>query len=108
MSTTQTTLNGICPYFTIFPLDFPLNILKREARVGDIVLLNKTYKKVESIGPKELELGDSVTFVPYRKSHANEIITGTVIDINPPLIRMQTGDELSHGGGYISWDTSID
>lgn len=31
-------LNGICPYFTMFPLDFPLNILKRRAREGDVVL----------------------------------------------------------------------
>ncbi len=31
-------LNGICPYFTMFPLDFPLNILKRRAQEGDVVL----------------------------------------------------------------------
>lgn len=31
-------LNGICPYFTMFPLDFPLSILKRRAREGDVVL----------------------------------------------------------------------
>lgn len=35
---TQIALNGICPYFTMFPLDFPLNILKRRARKGDYVL----------------------------------------------------------------------
>lgn len=34
----QVALNGICPYFTMFPLDFPLNILKRRARKGDFVL----------------------------------------------------------------------
>jgi DNA modification methylase len=34
----NTALNGICPYFTMFPLDFPLNILKRRAQVGDVVL----------------------------------------------------------------------
>ncbi len=38
MSSVQTALNGICPYFTMFPLDFPLNILKRRARAGDVVL----------------------------------------------------------------------
>ncbi|WP_198391750.1 DNA methyltransferase [Burkholderia ubonensis] len=31
-------LNGICPYFTMFPLDFPLNVLRRRAREGDVVL----------------------------------------------------------------------
>jgi|YNPBryunderm2012_1023409.scaffolds.fasta_scaffold02701_2 DNA modification methylase len=34
----DTALNGICPYFTMFPLDFPLNILKPRARAGDVVL----------------------------------------------------------------------
>jgi len=34
----QTALNGICPYFTMFPLSFPLSVLQREARPGDAVL----------------------------------------------------------------------
>jgi hypothetical protein len=34
----DTALNAICPYFTMFPLDFPLNILQRRAREGDVVL----------------------------------------------------------------------
>jgi len=38
VSTAQTTLNGICPYFTMFPLDFPLNILRGRARADDVVL----------------------------------------------------------------------
>lgn len=37
MPAAQSLLNGICPYFTMFPLDFPLRILKR-ARKGDLVL----------------------------------------------------------------------
>lgn len=35
---TQVALNGICPYFTMFPLDFPLDILERRAREGGYVL----------------------------------------------------------------------
>lgn len=31
-------LNAICPYFTMFPLAFPLNILQRKARQGDLIL----------------------------------------------------------------------
>lgn len=34
----STALNGICPYFTMFPLDFPMGILKRHAKRDDIVL----------------------------------------------------------------------
>ena len=31
-------LNGICPYFTMFPLDFPLSILTEHAVTGDEVI----------------------------------------------------------------------
>lgn len=34
----KTTLNGICAYFTMFPLDFPLGILQRRAEPGQRVL----------------------------------------------------------------------
>mgnify|MGYP002348451527 FL=1 len=34
----NTALNGICPYFTMFPLTFPLAILTRHGRQGDSVL----------------------------------------------------------------------
>jgi len=35
---TEYALNGICPYFTMFPLDFPLNVLRNKSQEGDIVL----------------------------------------------------------------------
>lgn len=31
-------LNAICPYFTMFPLDFPLEILRRRSCAGEVVL----------------------------------------------------------------------
>lgn len=34
----NTALNGICPYFTMFPLTFPYNILSYEASEGEWVL----------------------------------------------------------------------
>src|SRR4051812_34318344 len=34
----STALNGICPYFTMFPLEFPLRILRHRARAGEWVL----------------------------------------------------------------------
>ena len=38
MSSEQAALNGICPCFTMFPLDFPLGILRKGAISGDWVL----------------------------------------------------------------------
>jgi hypothetical protein len=34
----QTALNAICPYFTMFPLRFPLTVLQRHARKNDVIL----------------------------------------------------------------------
>ena len=34
----NTALNGICPYFTMFPLTFPFDILSRQALAGEWVL----------------------------------------------------------------------
>jgi hypothetical protein len=34
----STALNGICPYFTMFPLEFPLGVLTRHAKQGEAVL----------------------------------------------------------------------
>lgn len=31
-------LNGICPYYTMYPLAFPLGVLKRHGRAGEWVL----------------------------------------------------------------------
>lgn len=31
-------LNAICPYYTMFPLEFPLRVLRRGARRGDLVV----------------------------------------------------------------------
>src|SRR5262249_14425531 len=34
----RTFLNGVCPYFTMFPLAFPFAVLRRHAAPGDLVL----------------------------------------------------------------------
>ena len=34
----KTLLNGVCPYFTMFPLDFPYLILREHAELSDWVL----------------------------------------------------------------------
>ena len=38
MSTLGTALNAVCPYFTMFPLGFPLRVLSRGERDGGAVL----------------------------------------------------------------------
>lgn len=36
--TINTALNGVCPYFTMFPLEFPYSILSRHATKGDWII----------------------------------------------------------------------
>lgn len=38
MSAAAEALNGICPYFTMFPLEFPVSVLRDQAHLGDLVL----------------------------------------------------------------------
>jgi len=38
ISKASAALNAICPYFTMFPLDFPLGVLRRHGRKGQRVL----------------------------------------------------------------------
>ena len=38
MHTVQIALNGVCPYFTMFPLEFPLNVLRKRALAHESVL----------------------------------------------------------------------
>jgi len=38
MSNLDRALNAICPYYTMFPLDFPLRVLSKHAKKGDLVL----------------------------------------------------------------------
>jgi hypothetical protein len=35
---TSDALNAVCPYYTMYPLEFPLSILRRHGRAGDWVL----------------------------------------------------------------------
>ncbi len=38
MNTLSAALNAVCPYFTMFPLGFPLRVLSRESNAGAVVL----------------------------------------------------------------------
>lgn len=77
-------LNGICPYFTMFPLDFPLNILKRRAREGDFVLdpfcgrgtTNFAARLVglQSLGVDSSPVAAAITASKLVKANAEEIL----------------------------------
>ena len=79
----NTALNGICPYFTMFPLDFPLNILKRSARKGDVVLdpfcgRGTTNFAARLVGLRSLGVDSSPVAAAIT---ASKLVTASVEDI---------------------------
>lgn len=79
----NTALNGICPYFTMFPLDFPLNILKRRAIKGDVVLdpfcgRGTTNFAARLVGLRSLGVDSSPVAAAIT---ASKLVTASVEDI---------------------------
>ncbi|OPY75457.1 MAG: DNA methylase [Syntrophorhabdus sp. PtaU1.Bin153] len=80
---TQTALNAICPYFTMFPLDFPLNILKQRARKGEHVLDPFCGRGTTSFAARLLGLSSlSVDSSPVATAiTASKLVATTVDDV---------------------------
>lgn len=81
--TYPTVLNGICPYFTMFPLDFPLGILRGRAREGDLVLdpfcgRGTTNFAARLVGLRSLGVDSSPVATAIT---ASKLVTTTVEDI---------------------------
>jgi len=98
VSTAQTALNGICPYFTMFPLDFPLNILKRRAQAGDVVLdpfcgRGTTNFAARLVGLRSLGVDSSPVAAAIT---ASKLATTTVDDILAEARRILTEREARH------------
>jgi DNA modification methylase len=94
----DTALNGICPYFTMFPLDFPLNILKRRARAGDVVLdpfcgRGTTNFAARLVGLRSLGVDSSPVAAAVT---ASKLATTTVDDILTEARSILTEREARH------------
>ncbi len=77
------TLNGICPYFTMFPIHFPLNILLQRARRGDVVLdpfcgRGTTNYAARLVGLQSLGIDSSPVATAIT---ASKLVTASVDDI---------------------------
>ena len=98
MPSEQTALNGICPYFTMFPLDFPLNILQRRAQAGDVVLdpfcgRGTTNFAARLVGLRSLGVDSSPVAAAIT---ASKLATATVDDILAEARRILTEREARH------------
>lgn len=91
-------LNGICPYFTMFPLDFPLKILRRRAQAGDVVLdpfcgRGTTNFAARLVGLCSLGVDSSPVAAAIT---ASKLATATVDDILAVASGILTGREARH------------
>lgn len=94
----DTALNGICPYFTMFPLEFPLNILTRRARAGDVVLdpfcgRGTTNFAARLVGLRSLGVDSSPVAAAIT---ASKLAMTTVDDICAEARRILTEREACH------------
>jgi hypothetical protein len=103
----QTALNAICPYFTMFPLDFPLNILRRKARAGDVVLdpfcgRGATNFAARLLGLRSLGVDSSPVAVAIT---ASKLVTATADDILAEARRILTERDAHHipSGEFWQW-----
>lgn len=98
MASLQMSLNGICPYFTMFPLDFPLNILKQSAREDDVVLdpfcgRGTTNFAARLIGLRSLGVDSSPVAAAIT---ASKLTTATIDDILAEARKILTEREAGH------------
>ncbi|WP_236786891.1 DNA methyltransferase [Allochromatium tepidum] len=100
-------LNGICPYFTMFPLDFPLNILQRKARSGDVVLdpfcgRGTTNFAARLVGLRSLGVDSSPVAIAIT---ASKLATATVDDILAEARSILTERDAHHipTGEFWQW-----
>lgn len=103
----DTALNGICPYFTMFPLDFPLGILKRRAQTGDVVLdpfcgRGTTNFAARLVGLRSLGVDSSPVAAAIT---AAKLATATVDDILAEARRILTERQARHiqTGEFWRW-----
>ena len=85
LSGPSTSLNGICPYFTMFPLDFPLSILQERAQKGQAVLdpfcgrgttnFAARLLGLNSLGVDSSPVAAAITAAKLAATTADEILT---------------------------------
>ena len=87
------SLNGICPYFTMFPLKFPLGILKKQAKKHQSVLdpfcgRGTTNFAARLVGLRSLGVDSSPV--------ATAITAAKLVHVNVPEIQAEARDILAN------------
>lgn len=103
----DTALNGICPYFTMFPLDFPLNILQQGAGEGDVVLdpfcgRGTTNFAARLVGLRSLGVDSSPVAAAITSSKLVRATAGDIIDEARRILSEREADH-TPTGDFWQW-----
>lgn len=110
MSNVEMALNGICPYFTMFPLEFPLRILKGKARPKERVLdpfcgRGTTNYAARLVGLSSLGVDSSPVAVAITASKLVSPSVDEIVEESRNLLRRRTAREIPTGE---FWDWAFD
>ena len=85
-------LNAVCPYYTMYPLDFPLSVLKKHGKRGDWVLDPFCGRGTTNFAARLLEMPSvGVDSSPVAHSRSSSRISGAKIKVLCIMAIVQCG-----------------
>ncbi|MBN1368265.1 MAG: hypothetical protein JW967_10115 [Dehalococcoidales bacterium] len=102
MSITQSTLNGICPYFTMFPLEFPLRILKQYASKSEWVMdpfsgRGTTTYAARLLGLPSIGVDSSPVAVALTEAKLANVTPSVIISCANRILRETSSSDIPSG-----------
>ncbi len=98
----STSLNAICPYFTMFPLDFPVKIIERHAPKGSWVLdpfcgRGTTNFAARVLGIPSVGVDSSPVAVAIAKAKTVRSTVDAVVDALQKCLEFDLTEPIPHG-----------
>lgn len=95
-------LNAICPYFTMFPLEFPLRILERRARSAELVLdpfagRGTTLYAARQRGVRAIGIDCSPVAVAIARAKLAKVSTGDAVKLAQSILAAEAEPVLPDG-----------
>ena len=98
----STALNAICPYFTMFPLDFPMKVIERHAQKGSWVLdpfcgRGTTNFAARALGIPSVGVDCSPIAVAIAKAKTVRSTVDAVVDALNEYLEFDLTEPIPHG-----------
>lgn len=101
-------LNAICPYYTMFPLDFPLRVLRGRAQRGDWVVdpfcgRGTTNFAARLLGLPSFGIDSSPVAVALTKAKLADARVSDVVRVASAILESMPGDVYTPQGEFWEW-----